>query len=398
MYFPNNYEFFCPVKICSGNKALDHLPFELELLDAKKPLVVTNKEVSGNRQTKRVIQAFKDSHITIGISDEVPCQADLKVVYYLAELYRENGCDSIITVGGGSIFDAAKVANLAVSEDTDDLKQFTEEGAIKKPLKPFAAVLTSLGTGFETTKLAAIEGMNFSSQFLMPNLVVIDPRMIIVENAQATVAAAMTALAHAVEAYTCPAKNPLTDMYAYPAIQLISENLINMMKHPGDKNGRVALVNAAFMAGCAFSTSTVGLIHKLGQAVSNSCHLSLGICMGFLLPYVLEYSTSKNAYNTSDLLLPLTNPDVYTSTSEDQRALYAIDVIRKLLKDIYAAAEGEIPSTLQAAKVSKEKLKDVAQAVSFDGSKEFDADACLMVLEHAWEGKPIKSPKSKVQS
>jgi alcohol dehydrogenase len=390
MPLPDDYEFYCPVKTCSGNKALENLPFELELLGARKPLIVTNEEIVGDRRVKHIIRAFKDSRMPIGLFNNVPYQADLKAVHHVAEIYREKNCDALIAVGAGSVFEIAKAVNLAVSVEADDLKQFTEEESIKRPLKPFAAVLNSLGTGFEITKSAAIEGMTFSSHFLMPNLVVIDPRMVTAENIQATIITAITALTHAVEAYTCLAKNPLSDMYAYTAIQLISENLVNIIKSPNDKNGRVALVNAVSMAGCAFSTSPVSLIHKLGQAVHNTCRLSLGICMGILLPPILEYNTYKKGYHTSGLLLPLAGFEGYAAIPEAQKAQQAIEAIRTLLTDMYVAVGG-FPLTLQVAKVSKGKLEDIVQAVSNESPEEVDTDDCLMILEHAWEGKPVSS-------
>lgn len=379
-----DYDFFCPVKICSGNKALENLPFELQLLDARKPLLLTNEVIAGDGRVKNIINAFKDSNLSMGLFDDVPSEADLKTVFYIAEMYREKKCDAIIAVGGGSVVDIAKVVNLAVSEATDNLEQFTKEGSIKKPLRPFAAVLTSSGTGFETSPFAAIEGTSFSSQYLMPNLVIIDPRMLRSEKTQTTLAAALTTLAHAVEAYTCHAKNPLTDIYAYPAIQLIHENLVDVIKNPGNKKGQVALINAATMASCIFSPSPGGMIHKLGQAVSNTCSLPLGMCLGILLPDVLEYHTRKNGYDPTGLLLPLADPEGYAATSEDQKSQQVIEILRKFLKDIYAAAEGKMPLTLKAAKISKEKLEDLAQAVSVDIPEEVDRDDCLMILEHAF--------------
>ena len=391
MQLSNTYEFFCPVKICSGNKALEHLPFELELLGAKKPLVVANKEVTDRRQIKHVRQAFKDSKITPGICDAVPAQADLNVIQQVAGIYREKHCDAIIAVGGGAVCDLAKVVNLVVSEETDDVRHFTEAGSIKDPLKPFAAVLTSAGNGFETTKLATFAGLVFSSPFLLPNVVVIDPRMTVIEDIHTTIATALTALTFAVEAYTCRAKNPVTAMYAYPAIQFIRANLLKVINNPADRNGCVALVNAVAMAGCAFSTAPLRMIHKLGEVVSAACHLPLGRCLGMLLPYVLEYHTHKHGYNPAELLLPLTNFDVYASTPEDQKAQQAIEVIRRFLTEISVAAEAEAPLTLQAAKIPKDKLNDLAQAASGESAAEFDADDGLIILEHAWEGKPMKS-------
>jgi alcohol dehydrogenase len=128
----------------------------------------------------------------------------------------------------------------------------------------------------------------------------------------------------------------------------------------------------------------------LGQAVSNTCRLSLGVCMGILLPPVLEYNTYKKGYHTSGLLLPLAGPDIYAVTPEEQKVPQAMEAIRTLLTDMYVAVGG-MPLTLQVAKVSKERLKDIAQAASCESPKEFNADDCLMVLEHAWEGKPMGS-------
>jgi alcohol dehydrogenase len=353
MILSKNYEFFCPVKICSGNKALEHLPFELGLLGATKPLVVTNTELVGNRQLKNVIRAFKDSAITFGMVTDIPAEADLQTVHDIAGIYRAKKCDALIAVGGGSVGEIAKVVNLAVSTQVDDLKILTEADVIKERLNPFVAVLTSAGTGLETTKWATIAGLTFASPFLMPNLALIDPRMMKVEPVRTTLTMAVTALAYAIEAYTCPAKNPLTDMYAYPAIQLIIANLVNVLQHPGDKSGRLALVNAACMAGCASSTfpsqEPVLSVSKEGQGVgfhSWEPVLSLskeGQKVGplDLLHQLAQYEPDRHGYATADLLLPLTNPGVYAGTPDDQKASQALNVLRNFLMEISVTMKNE---------------------------------------------------------
>ncbi len=98
---PDCYEFFSPVKIVSGRKALLNLPFELSQLGAQKPLVVTDKGVVQAGLVKFVRNAFDGSGMRIGaIFDEVPPDSSIDVVRRAAETFRENGCDSLVALEG----------------------------------------------------------------------------------------------------------------------------------------------------------------------------------------------------------------------------------------------------------------------------------------------------------
>jgi len=389
MFLPDNYEFYCPVKTNSGNRALEHIPIDLDALSSRKPLIITSKNVAGKGVVRKIINAFKESGITVGIFDAVPDVPDIKFIEEISNIYRNKEHDSIMALGGGPIVDVAKIMNIAVSYNIQGLKELAGDDLIINPLGPFVLVPTLSGTGYETSRFAKIEDLTFSSHFLMPDLVVIDPRMIKAEDSEIVVATAMAALTHSAEAYTCPAKNPLTDTYAYAAIQYIAENLVNVIEEPKDKEGRLALANAAAMAGCALSNTTVDIVHTLGEVVGDMFDLPDGICMGILLPYGLEYSSNKNGYHTADLLLPLAGFDEYAKTSENLRARVAINMITEMQHDLYDATRGEIPRTLEEAEVPRYMLQDIAEKAVSHGSPKIDFDGYLTVLEHAWEGKPI---------
>lgn len=389
MFFPDNYEFYCPVKINSGNRALEHLPVELDALNARKPLIITDKEIAKKGLIKKITGAFKESGITLGIFDGVPSVPDLKLVRRLMNNYRDTGCDSIIAAGGGVVVDTAKALNIVVSGRPEDLKESAGEDLIKNPLGPFVFVPTASGTGFETSRFATLGGFSFSSHFLMPDLVVIDPRMVIAENANVVVSTSMIALAHCADAYTCPAKNPVTDTYAYAAMQFVVENLASVVRS-SDKKGRLALANAATMAGIAFSNSPRGMLHELGWAAGDISGLPHGICMGILLPYVLEYNIDREGYHMSDMLLPIAGLEIYAGTAENLKARKAINFIYDMQHDIHDITKGDIPLTLKDAGVSKEALDGVARAAVGEGRLGFNLDDCMVILEHAWEGKPVK--------
>ena len=152
MLLPEHYEFFCPVKINSGNRALEQIPFELDALNARKPLVIARKDASERGLVDVIIDAFKDSGIAIGIFDGVPAAPDLKLVRELFNIYRDRGYDAVIAVGGGPLADTAKVLNIAVSGKPEDIEGCAGENQIKNPLKPLIIVPTLSGTGYEMSK------------------------------------------------------------------------------------------------------------------------------------------------------------------------------------------------------------------------------------------------------
>ena len=237
MYLPEHYEFFCPVKINSGNRALEQIPFELDALNARKPLVIAGKDDSERGLVDVIIDAFKDSGVAVGIFDGVPSAPDLKLIRELFNIYRDRGHDAVIAIGGGPVADTAKMLNIAVSGKPEDIEGCAGENLIKRPLKPLIIVPTLAGTGYEVSKYAFFAGRVYASHFLMPHLAVIDPRMTIPEDAVTTAATALIALTHAVEAYTGSGKNPLADAYAYTAIQLIMEHLVNVIRDQRDGSG-----------------------------------------------------------------------------------------------------------------------------------------------------------------
>jgi alcohol dehydrogenase len=389
------YEFFCPVKVIAGHKALEHIPFELSLLQAKRPMVITDKGVVAVGLMKFVEESFATSDIKIvTVFDDVPPDSSMQTVKKAAQVYRDNNCDAIIAVGGGSVIDTSKAMNILVSEGGDDLHKYSGAHNLKRPLKPLYVVPTTAGTGSETTMISVISDTEkgvkvpFTSYFLMPNAAVLDPRMTLTLPPHITAMTAMDAMTHAVESFTCLAANPISDAYATAAVRKISENLLQVMDNPSDADARLELAQASTMAGIAFSNAMVGMVHSLGHATGAVCHLPHGLCMSLFLPYVLEYNLDVRAERIGELLLPLAGADVYATTAPKDRAVAVIQHIRKLRDALYSRCK--LPRTLQeTGKVQQEQLAQIAQLAVNDGSiifnpREADEQDLLAVLEKAW--------------
>ena len=127
------YEFFCPVKVIAGENALEHIPFELDMLGSKKPMIITDKGVRAVGLLDHLTNALKQSDVPCDlIYDDVPPDSSLQTVRSAAQFYRDNSCDAVIAIGGGSVIDTSKALNILASEGGDDLKVFS--GALHERL------------------------------------------------------------------------------------------------------------------------------------------------------------------------------------------------------------------------------------------------------------------------
>lgn len=392
---PSYYEFYSPVKIISGNKALDNLPYELESLGVNRPLLVTDAGVSEAGLVKYVIQAFGESEMSVGaVFDEVPPDSSLQAVKKAAALFRSSGCDSLVAVGGGSVIDTAKGVNIVITENSDDLKKFAGAEMLKKPMRPLVVIPTTAGTGSEVTLVTVIKDtqrnikMTFTSYHLMPEVAILDPRMTLSLPPHITAATAMDAMTHAVESYVCLQKNPISDAFARGAIILICGNLMPVLKNGKNEKGRLALANAACMAGIAFSNSMVGMIHSLGHACGAVAGIPHGVAMNIFLPHGLEYNMNKVGNYIAELLLPLAGSEVFARTPADKMAEKTVEVFRSMQEELFNLTA--LPRSLKAAGVPRESLEEIAQTAIGDGSliynpEEMDFEDALRVLNKAYE-------------
>ncbi|MBP7738867.1 MAG: iron-containing alcohol dehydrogenase [Spirochaetes bacterium] len=413
MILPKYSEFCSRVKTISGEKVLEKIPAMLAGMNAGKPMIMTDKGVVAAGLIDIVKKAM-GSRMKIGaIYDGVPVDSDYKVVNDAAAVYRKKGCDSLITVGGGSAIDTAKGVNILVSLGGDNLLHYEGAGSVRKKLNPHIVIPTTSGTGSETTLVAVVAiperkvKMPFTSYFLLPDIAVLDPRMTKTLPPFLTALTGMDAMAHACEAYYGLEKNPISDAFSLSAIRNISQNLVHVVKNPGDMAGRLALANAATMGGSSFSNSMVSMVHSLGHSIGGICHVPHGTCMSILLPYGMEYNLHKCGDVIGEMLFPLAGPEVFAATPKKQRAEKVIELIRKMNQDLYDATGGrharflkEVVDRNGAQLVPQSALPAVAATTMGDGSKvynpeELSYEDAIMVLEHAYEGTPLDRKKIK---
>ncbi|CAJ1793542.1 hypothetical protein LMCDFJHI_01161 [Aeromonas salmonicida] len=390
------YDFFCPVKLIAGEQALEQLAGELAGLGARRPLLLTDKGVSGTGLATLLANVLAEGELPVAdIWDEIPADSSTAVVERIAARYRELECDSLVALGGGSVIDTAKAVNILASMGGDRLLDYAGAGCLTRPLQPLAVVPTTAGTGSEVTLVAVIKDeasgrkVPFTSPFLLPQLAVLDPRLTQGLPLNITAATAMDAMTHAIEAFIGNAKNPVSDALALMAIEKIANALPKVLQSPQDKQLRLQLAEGSTLAGMAFSNSMVGLVHALGHSLGARCHLPHGLCMNLFLPTVLDYNRPGIDPELARLLLPLVGAERFAAAPATEQAQASIQALCALRDSLWQAVK--LPRTLREAGVTdKGLLPEIRDLAINDGAllynrKDADRAQLLDLLERAWE-------------
>jgi alcohol dehydrogenase len=376
---PAYYEFANTAKVLSGDRAIENIPFELKNLRCSRALVLTNKQLRELKLVDIVLSALADGGIEVGVLyDDVPVDSSVAVVNDVAKAFADNGCDCIVAVGGGSVLDTAKGANIVLSTGATDLMKLRgSDRLVGRYMIPFVAVPTTAGTGSEVTGAAVIKDterhvkMGFASFNLVPDIAVLDPRLTLGLPQRLTSSTGMDALTHAVEAFSCKQANPLSDAYARTAIDLVREYLPAAVNDGRDASARLAMANAALLAGVAFSNSMVGIVHALGHACGGVAGVPHGDAMAVLLPHGMEFNLACAGPRYGELLLHLAGPDVYARTPKADRPAAAIAAVRDLLDWLHERT-GQ-PVTLSECGVTEAQLAKIAKVAADDGAIAFNA-------------------------
>ena len=392
---PDYYEFQNATKILSGKLAINNIPAELKFLNAQRPLLISDEILNKIGTAKKVKDAINtDNKIKVKAEyTQVPPDSDLEVVNKIAKIYKEQKCDSIVAVGGGSVIDTAKGVRMLLSQNKEDINELMGNEILNYGKHiPFIVVPTTSGTGSEVTLVAVIEDkiknlkMEFISYFLLPDVAVLDPEMTMTLPKKATASTGIDALCHAIEAYTCIQKNPLSDAYAISAIKLIMDNIEIAVKNGENKKVRLSMANASLMAGISFSNSMVGLVHAIGHSVGAVSKVPHGDAISILLPYVMEYNFDVVKEEYAKIAL-YTLPEECINKSEEERAGLLIGKVKNLIKKLNE--ETGLPKRLKDVKINRNDFEKIAQTSINDGAiivnpKKADIMDIINILEKAY--------------
>ena len=393
---PSYFEYQNAVKLLCGESALDRLADELRHLGAAKPLLLSDAvlaKIGVMAQVSDIMAA--EGCPAAEVFTDIPVDSSLAVVNNIARLYREQGCDSIVAVGGGSVIDTAKGARLVLSQEKDDILALSGVENLRRGRHiPFIVVPTTAGTGSECTGVAVIRNdaqgvkMEFLSPFVEPDVAVLDVRMTLRLPARATAGTGMDALVHAIEACTCLQSNPLSHAHGTTAIRLISQNLVEATQNGANREARLAMALAATQAGIAFSNSMVGAVHAIGHALGGVCHVPHAEAMNILLPHVMRFNLGCSASVGYGQLLPyMIGWEAAAAIPAAHRAEEFIREVELLSAKLQSIAG--LPRRLREVGVQEQDFPRIAEGAVNDGAlivnpRMMDEAQVVSLLKHAF--------------
>ncbi len=281
-------------ELLQGPGSSRRIPELLEASGAKKPMVVTGRTV-GKTLAPPILESIRKAGFSYVHFDAVEANPSAATVEEIVRLYRAEGCDSFLAIGGGSPMDAAKAAGARIARPGKTLGQMAGLFGVMKKLPPFIAVPTTAGTGSETTIAAIITDEKTHHKYaimdlhLVPRYAVLDAELTLGLPPHITAATGMDALTHAVEAYLCRSNTTKESLrMAEEAAVAIFQNLEKAYADGSDLNARSAMLEASFKAGFAFTRSGVGNVHAIAHTLGGLYGIAHGLANAVILPIVLE--------------------------------------------------------------------------------------------------------------
>ncbi len=319
----------------SGTGAMIKLADFMVQSGSKRPLVVTDSFLLKNRMLDGLLDFLKQEGCEVTVFDGIVPNPTFAVVEDGVTAIRAGKCDSVFAVGGGSAIDAAKVM-AAASTSKRSVQKLAGILKVDRPLLPFYVVATTSGTGSEVTTAAVISDTEthkkkfFVDPKYLPIAAAFDTELLVSLPGPMTAGTGMDALTHAIEAFTSRARTPETDRDAATGIRLIMEFLPIAYANPGDGRAREMVALGSFLAGNAFTRTSLGYVHAISHQISAHYNTPHGLANAILLPRVLRFNKDACSERFAELERMLQgNTDQPYAPDQAQQFIDRVDALAK---------------------------------------------------------------------
>jgi len=337
------FNYFIPTRIIFGPGSLKELA-TTPYLPGKKALIVIGAGGSAKRNgyLDRVVGYLKQNNVESVLFDKILPNPLVEHVMEGAQAAKENNCDFIIGLGGGSPIDSSK--SIAVmAKNPGNYWDYIHGGSGKgKPVLngalPIVAITTTAGTGTEAdpwtviTKTDTKEKIGFGFDATFPVLSIVDPELMLTVPPDLTAYQGIDAFCHATEGYLSVVNQPPSDLYALEAVRNIAKYLPVAVKDGSDIEARTAVAWANTAAGMVESLSSCISQHSLEHALS-AYHPSLPHGAGLALLSVSYFSfMASKAPERFAALAEAMGENILVLKTKEEKAAAFITALKKLLK------------------------------------------------------------------
>jgi alcohol dehydrogenase class IV len=326
-------------------------------LGVQRVMLVTGKGVRSAGLTRSTEDVLTSANIELSVFDDVVADPLSEVIERAAEQARDAKVELVLSIGGGSALDTAKlVAYIArTSERLDDIYGV---GNAKGQRLPLILVPTTAGSGSEVTPISIVtipttEKKGVVSPCLLPDWAVLDPKLTLGLPAAVTAATGIDAMVRAIEAYTSQhRKNPISDQLARQALALLSANIRRVCTDGSNLEARGEMLLGSMLAGMASANAPVAAVHALAYPIGAIFHVPHGLSNALVLIDVLRFNLPAASEFYAELA-----PIVDSNTRGlplDERAHSFVEALASICRDC------RVPATLAEVGVHERDLDRLA--------------------------------------
>ncbi len=309
-------------------------------------LLVTDPMLMQLKMPQPIIDNCGEVGLHCALFSDVCPNPTIDIVEQALQMYKDEKCQCIIALGGGSSMDCAKAVGARVARPKKSIPQMKGILKVGKKLPMLVAIPTTAGTGSETTLAAVITNSQTHEKYaindhaLIPEYALLDPTLTTGLPKKITSTTGMDALTHAVEAYIGKGNTKGTKDMAEKAVKLIFDNLVTAYNDGGNLQARENMLVGAYYAGAAFTRAYVGYVHAMAHTMGGFYHTPHGLANSVILPHVLDWFGSS-IYKKLAKLADIVGID---GGSDDVKAKKFIQAIKDMNKamDIPEKIEGVV--------------------------------------------------------
>jgi alcohol dehydrogenase class IV len=355
------YEFNISTRIVYGRESAGQIGEIVAGLNLKKIQLVTDKGVANSGTLDYLLKPLKDAGIDSIIYDDIEYNPTVQTVDKAAEQFRNENCDGVIAVGGGSPIDAGKCIGV-LATNPGSATDYLGVDRVKTPSVPVICLPTTAGTAAEITDVAVLNDpkkklkMGMRSPHVAAAVALLDPVLTLTLPLEPTRDSGLDALTHAIESYVSVNSWRITDTLNLRAIELIGRYLRTAVHNGNDIEARDGMLTASLLAGMGFHHTKLCLVHAITLPFGGIHNIPHGVSNAIVLPHAMKFMLPGAISKYVDIAVAL-GEDV-SGMSERAAAEKAVAAVEQLSRDV------NLPDGLSLYGIKEDELPELSESIA----------------------------------
>lgn len=288
------HRLYQKVKLINGRGCIHQLPDVLAEGGYSHPFLVYDRGLAATPVIPKIHKILEDAGIGFYAFDQVRPDPTADIVEMGTNLFKENACDCVIAIGGGSSIDSAKAINIMTHNEGKILDYVGRDDQIK-PVSSLICVPTTAGTGSEVSNWIVISDLETGAKHpidvinAMAEYSFLDPELTVGMPPQITAATGLDAFCHAFEGYTSKLANPLNDPVCEKTMELIVKYLPRAVANGQDIEARENMQIAATYGGFTLIDCLVQVGHVIAHEMGTAFHVPHGAGCAYACPEMIRH-------------------------------------------------------------------------------------------------------------